>query len=84
MSGNKSPSGSVSARARLRTECQERGIAYPLAFDKMTGTIVLCEQCACLVTEARFDEAAEAVRSLEQKPRVVARRIPTVVGRGRV
>jgi hypothetical protein len=68
MSGRKAPLVSSSARDRLRAECEERGVAYPIAFDKLTGTMILCEQCPCLVTEERFDEAAAAVRSLEQEP----------------
>jgi hypothetical protein len=65
MSGSKAPFGSSTARDRLRAECEERGIAYPLAFDKLTGSIILCEKCFCLVTPERFDEAAEAVAELE-------------------
>ncbi len=65
MSGSRGPSGSLSARERLRAECEERGVAYPLAFDKLTGSIVLCKQCPCLVTEERFDEAAAAVAEIE-------------------
>jgi hypothetical protein len=68
MSGGKARSGNLSARDRLRAECEERGAAYPLAFDKLTGTVILCERCPCLVTPERLDEAAEAVRSLEQQP----------------
>jgi hypothetical protein len=64
MSG-KGPSGGLSARDRVRAECEERGVAYPLAFDRLTGTIILCEQCPCLVTPERFDEATEAVAELE-------------------
>jgi hypothetical protein len=68
MSGSKTSFVGSSARDRLRAECEERGVAYPLAHDKLTGTIVLCEQCPCLVTEERFADAAEAVKSLEQEP----------------
>ncbi len=65
MSSIKAPLSSLSARERLRAECEERDTAYPLAFDKLTGTIVLCERCPCLVTPERFDEAADAVAELE-------------------
>jgi hypothetical protein len=65
MSGSKVPSGGSSARDRLRAECEERGVAYPLAFDKLTGSIILCERCFCLVTPERFDEAVTATAELE-------------------
>jgi hypothetical protein len=65
MSGSKASYRVLSARDRLRAECEERGVAYPLAFDKLTGSIVLCEQCPCLVTPERFDEAAATVAALE-------------------
>jgi hypothetical protein len=73
MSGGKTPFGGLSVRDRLRAECEERGVAYPLAFDKVTGTIVLCEQCPCLVTQEQFDEVAEAVRDLEREPGALLR-----------
>ncbi len=66
MSRSKARFGGLSARERLRAECEERGVAYPLAFDKLTGALILCEQCPCLVTPERFDEAAEAVSRLEK------------------
>ncbi|MGA7873032.1 MAG: hypothetical protein WCA22_19250 [Candidatus Binatus sp.] len=40
MSGSKAPFCNSSARERLRAECERRGIAYPLAFDKLTGSII--------------------------------------------
>jgi hypothetical protein len=64
MSSSKVPFGGSSAQ-RLRAECEERGVAYPLGFDHHSGTIILCEQCPCLVTPERFDEAAQAVAELE-------------------
>jgi hypothetical protein len=42
MSTVKAPSNGLSARDRLLAECEERGVAYPLGFDKLTGTIILC------------------------------------------
>jgi hypothetical protein len=66
MSGSNVPFGSSSARNRLRAECEERGVAYPLAFDKHSGTIILCEQCPCLVTNERYLEARAAVIRLQK------------------
>jgi hypothetical protein len=63
MSDGKAPI--LSARDRLRAECEERGVAYPLAFDRLTGSILMSEGCPCLVTEERFAVAAEAVAELE-------------------
>jgi hypothetical protein len=65
MSGGKARFGSLSVRDRLRAECEQRGIAYPLACDELTGSIVLCEQCPCLVTEERYREAMAAVNLLQ-------------------
>jgi hypothetical protein len=67
MSDRKAPFGGLSARDRLQAECEERGIAYPLAFNKHSGTIILCEQCPCLVTNERYLESWAAVNRLQDE-----------------
>ena len=65
MSDTKAPLGSLSARDRLRAECEDRSSIYLLARDSENGSVVACDQCPCLVTQERFDEAAAAVAELE-------------------
>jgi len=76
MSDNKGPSGGLSARERLRAECEERGVAYPLApqvwitcgwdvssATNLTGTSFCASSVPCLVTLQRFAEATASVRN---------------------
>lgn len=65
MSGGKAPFGGLSARERLRAECEDRSGVYLLARHSETGSVITCEQCSCLVTPERFDEMAAAVAELE-------------------
>jgi len=54
-----------SAVERLKAECEERSGVYLSACVGETGSVITNDQCGCLVTPERFDEAAEAVRELE-------------------
>jgi len=65
MSGSKAPFGGLSARERLRAECEDRSSVNLFARDSETGSVITCDQCPCLVTPERFDEAAAAVAELE-------------------
>jgi hypothetical protein len=51
---------------KIRAECEERWI-YPLASDPDTGSVIMCEQCPCLVTPEKFEEAKRAVARLESE-----------------
>ena len=57
----------LSARDRLRAECEQRGVAYLLARDCSSGGVILCEQCPCLVTDERYEQALATVRVLEER-----------------
>lgn len=55
----------LTAAEKIQAECEDRSSIYLLTRADETGSVVTCDQCPCVVTPERFDEAAAAVAELE-------------------